>query len=69
MTVSIHQPNYLPWLGYFDKIKNSDCFVIFDDVQFPRGKNHFGHRNYIKTNAGKKWLTVSVKDKSSLKAF
>jgi len=53
MIVSIHQPNYLPWLGYFDKIKSSDCFVIFDDVQFPRGKNHFGHRNYIKTNAGK----------------
>jgi len=69
MIVSIHQPNYLPWLGYFDKIKKSDCFVIFDDVQFPRGKNHFGHRNYIKTNTDKKWLTVSVRDKSSLKPF
>ena len=42
MIVSIHQPNYLPWLGYFDKIKRSDLFVIFDDVQFPRGKKHFG---------------------------
>ena len=39
MIVSIHQPNYLPWLGFFDKIKRSDLFVIFDDVQFPRGKN------------------------------
>ena len=50
MIVSIHQPNYLPWLGFFDKIKQSDYFVIFDNVQFPRGKNHFGHRNKIKTN-------------------
>ena len=69
MIVSIHQPNYLPWLGYFDKIKRSDYFVVFDNVQFPRGKNHFGHRNHIKTNTGSKWLTVSVKDKSSLKPF
>ena len=37
-TVSIHQPNYLPWPGFFYKIANSDIFVVFDDVQFPRGK-------------------------------
>ena len=64
MIVSIHQPNYLPWLGYFDKIKQSDIFVVFDDVQFPRGKKHFGHRNQIKTNTGKKWLTVPIKNKA-----
>ena len=54
MIVSIHQPNYLPWIGFFDKIKRSDVFVLLDDVQFPRGKKHFGHRNKIKTNAGEK---------------
>jgi len=69
MIVSIHQPNYLPWLGFFDKIKRSDLFVIFDDVQFPRGKKHFGHRNQIKTNTGTKWLTVPIKNKSDMVSF
>ena len=69
MIVSIHQPNYLPWIGFFDKINRSDVFVIFDDVQFPRGKKHFGHRNKIKTNVGDKWLTVPIKNKSDLVPF
>lgn len=69
MIVSIHQPNYLPWLGFFDKIKQSDIFVVFDNVQFPRGKNHFGHRNLIRTNADSKWLTVPLVGKSEMKNF
>ena len=69
MFVSIHQPNYLPWLGFFNKIKSSDKFVIFDNVQFPRGKKHFGHRNKIKTNNGDIWLTVPLIGKSELKDF
>jgi len=64
MTISIHQPNYLPWLGFFDKIKRSDKFVIFDNVQYPRGKNHFGNRNKIKIHNNSKWLTVPVAGKS-----
>jgi len=64
MTISIHQPNYLPWLGFFDKIKRSDKFVIFDNVQYPRGKNHFGNRNKIKIHNSSKWLTVPVLGKS-----
>jgi hypothetical protein len=36
MTIAIHQPNYLPWLGYFYKIANCDCFVFLDDVQYIR---------------------------------
>lgn len=69
MIVSIHQPNYLPWLGFFDKIKRSDVFVVFDDVQFPRGKKHFGHRNQIKTQNGTKWLSVPIKNKSDMVSF
>lgn len=65
---AIHQPNFLPWLGYFHKISLVDDFVFFDDVQFPRGKT-FGNRVKIKTNNGELWLTVPVLSKGELQAF
>ena len=58
MRVAIHQPQYLPWSGYFDKIDQADCFVLLDDVQFK--KNEWQNRNRIKTAAGWQWLTVPV---------
>ena len=65
MIISIHQPNYLPWIGYFHKIAHSEIFVIFDDVQLPRGKDVVV-RNLIKTESGPKWLRVPVKDKNKM---
>jgi hypothetical protein len=59
MIVTIHQPAYLPWLGYFDKIIRSDCYVYLDTVQFE--KNSFTNRNRILTPQGPLWLTVPVK--------
>lgn len=56
--VSIHQPGYLPWLGYFERIARSDIHVYFDDVQFE--KNSYNNRNKIKTARGWAWLTVPV---------
>ncbi|HEY6895646.1 MAG TPA: WbqC family protein [Rhodocyclaceae bacterium] len=58
MIVSIHQPAYLPWLGYLARIAASDVFVFFDTVQFE--KNSFTNRNRIKTANGPIWLTVPV---------
>jgi len=58
MIVSIHQPQYLPWLGYFDKVDKADAFVLLDNVQFK--KNEVQNRNKIKTAAGEQWLTVPV---------
>lgn len=63
MVVSIHQPNYIPWIGYFYKIYNSDIFVFLDDVQYIR--KGFINRNRIKTHQGVSWLTVPVENKGN----
>jgi len=59
--VSVHQPAYIPWLGYFHKILLSDVFVYLDTVQFE--KNSFINRNKILGANGPFWLTVPVKTK------
>jgi hypothetical protein len=57
--VAIHQPQYIPWAAYFDKILQSDIFIFLDDVHFQ--KNGLQNRNQIKTPQGKAWLTLPVK--------
>ncbi len=61
MIVAIYQPVYLPWLGFFEKMRSSDVFVLLDDVPFSRNSIH--NRNLIKTARGRLWLTVPVKTK------
>ena len=56
--VAIHQPQYLPWLGYLDKLDRCDVFCLLDTVQYK--KNEFQNRNRIKTADGWQWLTVPV---------
>lgn len=63
MILSVHQPQYLPWLGYFDKIARSDAFVFLDKVQYKH--REFQNRNKICTAAGWIWLTVPVITKRS----
>lgn len=64
MIVSIHQPAYLPWLGYFDKIARADLFIWLDNVQFQ--KNSFQNRNKILTKDGPTWLTVPMRTSGAL---
>ena len=61
MIISINQPAYLPWLGYFDRIAKSDLHVILDDVQFERGS--FVNRNKICVSGSPNWLTVPLQKK------
>jgi hypothetical protein len=62
-TVAIHQPNYLPWPGYFHKMMESDVFVFLDDAEF--SSDSVIYRNKIKTNDGWTWLTVPTTGPSS----
>jgi len=61
LIVSINQPAYLPWLGYFDRILKSDVHVVLDHVQFE--KNSVVNRNKLRTSQGWMWLTVPVRQK------
>ena len=58
MRIAIHQPQYLPWLGYLDKLDRTDVFVLLDTVQFK--KNEWQNRNRIRTAQGWQYLTVPV---------
>ena len=58
MRLAIHQPQYMPWLGYLAKWAAADLFVFLDTVQYE--KNGWQNRNRIKTRDGVRWLTVPV---------
>lgn len=59
MKVAVHQPQYLPWLGYLAKWAAADVFVFLDTVQYE--KNGWQNRNRVKTPDGARWLTVPVR--------
>ena len=50
MIVAAHQPHYLPWLGYLDKIAKADLFVVMDDLQYEA--QNFQNRQRVKLNDG-----------------
>lgn len=58
MKITIHQPEHMPWLGFFHKIAQADTVVLLDNVQFR--KNYYQNRNKIRTADGWAWVTVPV---------
>lgn len=64
MICAIHQPQYLPWLGYFSKLDAADVFVIYDNTQYKH--DEWQNRNRIKTSTGPQWLTVPVHHRQGL---
>ena len=58
MVVTIHQPEHLPWLGFFDKIRQAELFVMLDHVQYR--KRYYQNRNRIRSAHEAVWLTVPV---------
>lgn len=64
MIVTIHQPEHLPWLGYFNKIAKAQRYVILDSVQYE--KNYFQNRNRILGTNGVQWMSVPVSNKGHM---
>lgn len=62
--VVIHQPNFMPYLGFFEQIQRSDVYIAYDDVQFT--EHEYQNRNFIKSEKGRDNLTLSVKKKGRL---
>ena len=58
--VAIHQPNFFPWLGYFDKIARSDTFVFLDHVQFPKTGGVWANRVKLLVAGEARWVTAPV---------
>lgn len=60
--VAAHQPNFFPWLPYFEKIVRSDVFVVLDDVQYPRSsKGTWINRVNILNNGQPQYLTAPIR--------
>lgn len=61
MKVAVHQPNFIPWLGFFDKINKSDLFIILDEAQV--SVEGFVTRNKIRVPNGWSWISVPVESR------
>lgn len=68
MICAIHQPNFFPWLGFFDKIRRADVFVFLDAVAYPRagssGMGSWCNRVRVSVQGEEKWITCPVRRSS-----
>ena len=63
MKLVLLQSNYVPWKGYFDLMAAADLFIFHDDLQYTKGD--WRNRNIIKTDSGRRWITVPCGRKES----
>ncbi len=60
MIMTAHQPNFFPWLGFFNKIYRADTFVILDDVQMVKTGSTWFNRAYFLINGEARFVTVPI---------
>ena len=66
-TCAMMQPSFLPWLGLFGLVLESDCFVFLDDFQFSLQSYHQRNRLFV-DHGHVGWYTVPVRKAASYKA-
>src|SRR5262249_17425493 len=60
-TIVVHQPDFLPYLGFFHRFLRADVYVVLDHGQSAQQRSRaWTHRDRIKTRSGAAWLSVSV---------
>src|SRR5712691_9161555 len=60
MLVAIHQPNFLPWLGWFDKLARAEIFILLDTVAHQHTGSNYTNRVQILAQGVPRWITVPV---------
>lgn len=64
-TCAIHQPNFFPWAGYFDKIRRADIFIFLDEVDYPKkGSGTRCDRVKLFNNGQPAWYGLPLKKQS-----
>ncbi len=58
--VVIHQPDFMPYLGFFQRLIQADVYIVMDNVQYVRGSRTQTSRDKIKTANGEKWINVGI---------
>lgn len=58
--VMIHQPDFMPYLGFFQRLIMADIYIVLDNVQYVKGSRTQTSRDKIKTLNGEKWINVGI---------
>lgn len=58
--VAIHQPNFLPWLGFFHKITHCNVFILLDNVQLQKTGGSYSNRVQLAVGGVAQWVTVPI---------
>lgn len=61
MKAAIHQADFFPWAGFFNKYYNSDLFIIHDYGQYPKGASDYTSRVKVMVSGTSKWLKIPVR--------
>jgi hypothetical protein len=60
MIVSIHQPNFFPWMGYFDKINRSDKFILLTSSLRSKSDKYLTRTKIINNNSKLQYLSTPL---------